>query len=479
VRAVVVWGTQLSVEHNSALQSEPDAPVLLIESRGMCRRYRFHQQKLFFLLTAMREFADEVRGLGRTVHQVTFDDAADDWFEALGRLCRSHRIDHLVAMRQNDRGPQRRLEQWCERTGIGLSVTPNTLFLTPAAEFRAWARDHDRLQLETFYRWQRRRLGILLEPGGEPVGGRWNYDADNRKPMPKGHRPPPVALPVPSRHAPAVRDLVQRHFGDHPGRLDVHWLPTTRAQASDWLDDFIEHRFARFGDYEDAMAPGEPFLYHSALSPLLNVGLLHPRDVLRRALAADVPLAGKEGFVRQVIGWREFLFGLYHHLPAGWRDRNFFAHRRPLPDWWWTLDGAPEPPLADVLDRVRTYGYSHHIERLMVLGNYMLLAGYRPAEVYRWFMTMYVDAYEWVMVPNVIGMSQFADGGIDHGGFATKPYISGSNYLQKMGRWWPGAAAAKESQWTPMYWDFLERHRDRLAGNHRLQPVLRNLDRRR
>lgn len=472
--AIIIWGTQLTVRHHSALTARPDDPVILIESKGMSSRFKYHKQKLAFVLTAMREYADELRGIGRRVFYSDLETSNADWFETLGAICTQHSISHLTAMRQNDRGPQQRLEDWCKQHGVELEITPNTMFLTSSSQFAEWAEGRNRFQMEQFYRWQRQRLGILMEDS-KPVGGKWNFDTENRKPLPKNVQPPDITLPIPSQHRADVVRLIQKYFADHPGSLNVHWLPTTRSQAKDWLKQFLEQRFAQFGDYEDAMLKGNSFLYHSAISALLNVGLLHPQEVVEAALATDVPLASKEGFIRQIIGWREFMFGLYHYMPVDWKSDNYFGHNTTMPDWWWKLDGAPEPPLQDVLARLNTYGYSHHIERLMILGNYMLLAGYNPREVYDWFMTMYVDAYEWVMVPNVIGMSQYADGGQDNGSFATKPYISGSNYLQKMGKWWPTTAAAKESDWTQMYWKFLHRHEDKLSNNFRLRPLYRNI----
>ena len=473
MQAVVIWGSQLLTDYHSALQANPTAPVILIESKDLSRRFKYHKQKLLFVLTAMRDYGDELRASGRTVWYSQLEDSDDDWFETLGRICRQHDVDQLIAMRQNDKAPQRRLEQWTKRAGIKLAITTNTMFLTTTSEFNEWADDQKGLQMERFYRWQRKRLNILLDDTGKPVGGKWNYDHENRKSLPKDLPLPTIKLPVESKHAPAVKKLIDTYFDDHPGSYETNWLPTSRSAARKWLDEFVATRFKNFGDYEDAMKAGESFLFHSAISALLNIGLLHPKEVIAATLApTDIPLASREGFIRQIIGWREFMFGLYHYKPDDWKDANFLQQEKPLPEWWWKLSGAPEPPLQDALTRLYTYGYSHHIERLMLFGNYMLLADYHPRQVYDWFMTMYVDAYEWVMVPNVIGMSQYADGGLDNGGFATKPYISGSNYLQKMGRWWPTASAAKDSEWTTMYWAFLERHQHRLANNYRLRPLL-------
>ena len=470
--AILIWGSQLSVDHHSALRSYPNAPVMMIESKSVCRRFKYHKQKLAFVLTSMREFADELATAGRIVHYVRLDES-DDWFASLEQLCRQHSIHGIISMRQNDRAPQQNLEAWCADHAVSLEITPNTQFLTSTSEFHEWATKQKRYSMEQFYRWQRVRLGVLLDQDGKPEGGTWNYDSENRKPLPKDAVLPEIDFPKPSRHRPDVLTLIDQHFNDHPGKTNVNWLPTTRPQAREWLQQFIETRLVHFGDYEDAMLKGETFLYHSAVSALLNIGLLHPREVVEAALATHAPLSGKEGFIRQIIGWREFMFGMYNLKPATWKNENFLDHQQSLPAWWWQLSGATEPPLEDVLSRLKTFGYSHHIERLMVLGNYMLLSQYNPRDVYDWFMSMYVDAYEWVMVPNIIGMSQYADGGIEHGGFATKPYISGSNYLQKMGKWWPTTAAAKESEWTQLYWEFLARHQDKLAGNFRMQPLFK------
>ena len=476
MKAVLVWGNQLNVQHNTAMATAPDVPIIMIEAWNVCRAHKYHKQKLVLVLSAMRSFRDELLSAGKHIIYVQLDPAKNhDWLDELADICQKNNISQLVAMRCSDRPPQTKLEAWCKEQGIPLETTPNDMFLTPQATFSDWAETHKRTQMEVFYRWQRKRLGVLME-GKEPEGGAWNYDAENRRPLPKDDVVPAIDRPELTEHSKILIPFVAEHFADHPGELDIWWLPTTRQQSLDWLQQFLAERLVKFGVYEDAMKSGEVFLYHSALSALMNVGLLHPKEVVEAALATDAPLASREGFIRQIIGWREFMFSLYHYKPLDWKHSNSLGQTKKLEPYWWTLDGdaATEPPFRDVLNRVRQYGYAHHIERLMVLGNYMLLAGYDPAEVYEWFLCMFVDAYEWVMVPNIIGMSQYADGGLDNGGFATKPYISGSNYLQKMGKWWPTGATAKESSFTPMYWDFLDRHKDVLQNNHRLRPLYAN-----
>lgn len=472
--AVIVWGNQLSLKNNSALQHDATAPVIIIESKSICNKYKYHKQKITFVLTAMRDFADALRAEGRTVIYRNIDESSDEFFKELLSVCKKYSVKNLLVMQASDRAPQTKLETWCKKNKILLTTTENTLFLTSTTEFNAWAKDQKHLKMETFYRWQRQRLNILME-NDKPVGGKWNYDAENRKPLPKNIDIPKIDFPKPSKNRDAVLKIINKYFAGNPGDNSINWLPTTEKQAQAWLDDFIKNRLPNFGDYEDAMKHDEVFLFHSALSPLLNIGLLHPEDIVNKVEQANIPLASKEGFIRQVIGWREFMFGLYHYYPANWKESNFFGNSKKLPSEWWQLndDKFDETPVKHVIARLNEYGYSHHIERLMVLGNYMLLNDYDPAEVFNWFMCMYVDAYEWVMVPNVIGMSQFADGGIDKSGFATKPYISGANYLQKMGKWWSGKDI-ENSQWTKLYWRFLSNHRQKLQSNYRLAPLFKN-----
>ncbi|MGZ8805179.1 MAG: cryptochrome/photolyase family protein, partial [Microbacterium sp.] len=302
----------------------------------------------------------------------------------------------------------------------------------------------------------------------------------NREPLPRAGIDVP-ALPAPGHDGitrATIAEVVER-FADAPGNASEFWLPVTHDGARAWLEDFTAHRLPLFGRYEDAMAADEPFLFHSVRCPLLNIGLLEVDEVVQSALAARdrVPLASLEGFVRQLIGWREYMRGAYRAMPD-LVDANHFALRRRLEPWWYSGRGIPDDlpvPVRTVLERVHQWGYAHHIERLMVLGNWFLLQGYHPHDVYDWFSALFVDAYEWVMVPNVQGMSQYADGGR----VATKPYISGGAYLQKMGSWWASPAEARDSVFTSAYWDFLDAHEDQLAGNPRLALPLAQMRKRR
>jgi deoxyribodipyrimidine photolyase-related protein len=348
--------------------------------------------------------------------------------------------------------------------------------------------------MAAFYRRQRLRLGLLLDEGGGPAGGRWSFDADNRKRLPPGHPVPPPWIPPPSEEVDRARSWVRQHFPDSPGSdADFAW-PVTHAQAEAWLADFLEHRLDEFGPYEDALSGEHRLLFHSGLSVPMNLGLLTPADVvaaaMRRHEQRPVPLASLEGFLRQIIGWREYMRGVYVTRGVRLRTANRLGLTRRLGEQWWTA-GTGIPPLDSVIAKVDASGYAHHIERLMVVGNLMLLVGTDPDEVYRWFMSLFVDAYDWVMVPNVYGMSQFSD----LTGIVTKPYVSGSNYIRRMGHdrcpptrrrgsgpradeGRPEASGTDWCQiWDGLFWRFVDQHRDLFRSNPRTGVLVGNLDR--
>lgn len=473
MKAVLITGTQLFRNHPAIRDSSIDVFVM-IEAEDLCRKLPYHQHKLILVLSGMRHYADYVRGMGKRVIYRTVDQAPL-FHKTLLEMIAAEGITELTWMKPADVSTQRRLIDIAQQARVSYEVHANQLFLTPEADLLDWFGRQRNPIMEQFYRWQRHRTGILMD-GTKPLGDKWNYDANNRLPLPKGGINIP-ALPV-LTHDDMTRAVIKEvatRFADYPGDASRFWLPVTHAEADAWLDDFIAQRFSQFGPYEDAMAEDEAFLFHSVLSPLINNGLLSVQQVIDAALAAfekqTADLSTVEGFIRQIIGWREYMYGLYVTQPD-MKQANFFGFDKQLEDWWFTGEGIPETlplPVKKALQRAHRYGYNHHIERLMVLGNWFLLNEYDPASVYRWFSALYVDAYEWVMVPNVMGMSQYADGGKT----ATKPYISGSNYLQKMGRWWPSAEAARDSEFTTLYWRFLQRQHDKLKGNFRMSLVLK------
>lgn len=471
--AYLVLGNQLMRNH-PALEANAEDLVVMIEAHDLCAKMPYHKHKLVLILAAMRNYRDHIQSKGIKVAYTEITES-NIFATDLEETIKINKITHLKWMRTSDKTPHTRLMQMCDRLGITYEVHPNQQFITSPSSFDEWYDSQKQPLMESFYRWQRKRTSILMQ-SGKPVGGAWNYDAENRKPLPKK----PVTIPpLPSlkhdKNVQAVIALVEKLFDTNPGDASLFWLPTDFEAADTWLESFINTKLVQFGDYEDASKEGEPFLFHSVLSPLLNCGLLSPDTAVKAVLQAynngSAPLNAAEGFVRQIIGWREYMHGMYMRMPE-LMNANYFGFTKELEAWWYdeTYQDQNLPiPVKAALKTVHTYGYNHHIERLMVLGNWFLLNEYSPQSVYKWFSSMYVDAYQWVMVPNVQGMSQYADGGI----IATKPYISGGNYLQKMGNWWPSLQAAKDSDYNVLYWKFLINHHDMLKDNFRMSIALK------
>ena len=367
---------------------------------------------------------------------------------------------------------------------VPLEIRPDGHFLCSCDEFSQHAEGRKQLRMEYFYRHMRRKTGVLIEDD-QPIGGKWNYDAQNRVAFGR-QGPDAVSLPpsfTPDAMTRDVLRLVARQFAGHPGSLDAFDWPTTRAQALQALEDFVTHRLPSFGAFQDAMWTGEPFLYHSLLSSALNLKLLQPREVVEAAVRAfesgRAPLNAAEGFVRQILGWREYVRGVYWRFMPEYADRNFLGANLPLPGFYWTAD-TEMSCLNQAITQTLDYGYAHHIQRLMVTGLFALLLGTHPRAVHEWYLAIYVDAVEWVELPNTLGMSQFADGGI----MASKPYVASGKYIQRMSNYCVGcrfdpqkACGEDACPFTTLYWDFLQRHRQLLERNQRMIMQLRNLKR--
>lgn len=465
------------------LQSHRNAVVLMVEDPALCTRLPFHQQKLGFLLAAMRAHAGALRRSGFDVRYFALPDdgdpspgvptAAVSTQAALEQTIRATGARRLLHFDSEDRGLMRAIGGTAKRLGLRRDVLDSPMFLLDRATVDAYFAAARRPRMAGFYRAQRLRLNLLLDAEKKPLGGRWSFDADNRKSL-------PASQPVPElpavRHAPATRQclaLVRKRFADHPGDAAQLWLPCDRSGALGWLDRFLEERLTGFGTYEDALSSRSPTLFHSTLAPFLNVGLLTPDEVVERALEAahalKVPLNDLEGFLRQIVGWREFIRGAYRTHRRNMRRRNAWNGQRRLAPTWLAGETGLDP-LDRAVCTANDYAWNHHIERLMIIANLMNLAGVHPGEAYRFFMTRYIDAYDWVMVPNVFGMGLTSDGGI----FATKPYICGANYVRRMSDYPKG-------DWMDvmdgLYWRFVATHRKVLASNPRLAVMVRALTR--
>ncbi len=471
---IILLGHMLFPDHSGLPLRQ--MPIFMAEDAGFCRRYRYHKHKLILVLAAMRHHRDRLIAQGYTVEYwpLTAETAALSYEEKLARSLQKYSATTLHTYEIEDHDTRDRLEQFCQAQSLPLHTYDSPLFLTSHREFADYRQRYKRLFMADFYKIQRRRLNILLDDNGEPVGDRWSYDDQNREALPQSMSVPDVALPEPTHHVQAISTLIDEQFPDNPGNSAQFWLPVTRDAALDWLQNFLRDRFSAFGPYEDALTSRSPFVFHSVLSPMLNLGLLTPREVIDAALDyaaahGEVPLNSLEGFVRQIIGWREYIRGVYHTMGREQRRSNHWQHTRQLTaDWYQGTTGLV--PVDQVIERVNAQGYAHHIERLMVMSNAMLLAEVHPDAVFRWFMELFVDSADWVMVPNVYGMGQFADGGK----MMTKPYTSGSNYLRKMGDYRKGDWC---DVWDGLYWRFVDQKQAQLQKNPRLAMMVKTLNR--
>lgn len=445
-----------------------------------------HKARIVLFLSAMRHFAEARREEGWRITYQTLDDleAAATLADALRRSIRCLQPEKVVFMRPGDWRVRREWLAMLEAEGIRYEEREDDHFYCSVDRFKRHAKGRKQWRMEFFYREMRREHGVLMD-GKQPEGGAWNYDASNRESF---GRTGPTPLPAYPRFSPdaitrSVIALVEKRFHDHPGDLDTFNWPVTQEEAEVALDDFIQHRLADFGRYQDAMWTGQPFLNHSLISAALNLKLLNPRQAVVAAEKAwhdrQAPLEAVEGFIRQILGWREYIRGIYWLDMPAMLERNALNAVAPLPPFYWTAD-TPMACLREVVGQTLRYGYAHHIQRLMVTGLYALLFGVEPKAIHAWYLAVYVDAVEWVEAPNVLGMSQYADGGM----LASKPYVATGKYIQRMSNYCDGcpynpaeSTGERACPFTTLYWDFLLRHTEALKGNPRMTMQLRNLDR--
>ncbi len=484
---VLVLGDQLDADSAAFDGFDPAADVVwMAEAYEESTHVWSTKPRIAVFLACMRHFRDELREKGYTVdyHELDVKDRASRLDSRLASSVRAHKPERLIVIEPGEHRVREAIAAQADELGVTLEVRADRHFLSTVERFNAWADGRKQLRLENFYRVMRRETGILMD-GDDPVGDQWNYDAENRKSFGKGG---PEDLPKARSFRPddvtrQVIALVNEAFAEHPGTLDAFDWPVTRKQAKQALEDFVAHRLWRFGDYQDAIWTGEPYLYHSRLSSALNLHLLTPREVIEAAegayQAGEAPLNAVEGFIRQLLGWREYVRGVYWRYMPEYIERNALKADGELPGFYWT--GETEMAcLHDAIGQTLEHGYAHHIQRLMVTGLYALLLGVDPRRVHEWYLAVYVDAVEWVELPNVLGMSQYAD----HGVMASKPYAASGKYIRRMSnacgpcRFNPDKATGEDAcPFTTLYWDFLARHRKTLAGNNRMRMQVSNLDR--
>lgn len=465
MHATIIYPHQLFKEHPAL---EKGQKVFLVEEPLMMGEFPIHAQKMLLHRLSMQSYKKELESHGFDVDYISRSDV--DTTQQVFQKLQQADIKTLHICDTTDTWLEKRIKESVERYGFQLVRYESPLFILEkqdAVERYVESKKH----MARFYQKIRKDKDILMQ-GSEPEGGKWSFDEDNRKKLPKDHVPPQDMTFFGNQETvSAIEWLNSLEDIEIYGERKV-WIPYSREGAEEWLQDFLQQRFENFGPYEDALSTHHVRLYHSVLSPLINCGLLDPQYVLDSALAYankhDVPLNSLEGFVRQIIGWREFIRAAYEHEGSTMRTSNFFNAKKTLSDKWWQGTTGIDPVDTAIAHSLE-YGYAHHIERLMVIGNVMLLSDIHPDDVYTWFMALYTDAYDWVMVPNVYGMSQFADGG----SFATKPYIAGANYIKKMSDY-------KKGEWedtmTGLYWNFIDRHIEVFKNNHRMSMMPRLLE---
>ena len=486
---VWVFEDQLNPKLTSLVEAPKGSPVFMVESHTHQSAWPFHKVRLAFLMSAMRHFAKELEDAGRTVAYYPLKSRGyRDSFSALAHHFKKRKNRELWITEPSEwhcrhwlETVPERLEREFETPGVTLKFFPNRMFLTDRQHFAKWLEGRKRVVMEHYYRQMRRDHDLLMD-GDNPAGGEWNFDRMNRKTPPKDHEFPEVSDSPPDEITKSVIKEIERRYGHHPGDLGDFAMAVTRKDAKKHFREFVKKRLPLFGDYEDAMVTGEKVLYHSMISPLINAGLLEPLEVCDQVEKAyekgDIPINSAEGFVRQIIGWREFVYGIYGSFMPEYRSRNPRGDDRPLPEFFWTGD-TDLNCLKQSLGQVVGDGFSHHIQRLMVICNFATLAGLEPQQVNDWFYAMYVDSHDWVVTPNVIGMAMNSDEGV----IATKPYVSSANYIDKMSdycgdcRYNPKDRTGEDAcPFNFMYWAFNHDHREELSKNPRVKALLKNLN---
>ncbi len=482
-RAILIMGDQLSRGVSSLKDARKTKDVIVMgELMDETTSVKHHKKKLILVLSAMRHFAEELKKDGYKVDYRKLDD--DDDIRSFSDLAKAaiekHGAEELIVTEPSERRVRHEAEGWKMSLSVPVEIRPDDRFIASHEEFEAWADGRKQLRMEYFYREMRRKTGLLMD-GDKPAGGAWNYDKENRKPASRDLFMPAPPSFKPDKTTADIIALVEERFADHFGDAEPFHYAVTRKEALKALGHFIKEALPRFGDFQDAMLTGERFLYHSVLSAYINMGLLDPLEVCERAEKAyrdgDAPLNAVEGFIRQIIGWREYVRGMYWRGGEEYLDQNFFDNTRKLPWFYWSGD-TDMACIRETVTQTKEDAYAHHIQRLMVTGLFAMLAGIDPYDVHEWYLIVYFDAFEWVEAPNVIGMSQYADGGA----LGSKPYAASGAYINRMSDYCKNCRynVSKKTEedacpFNALYWDFLARNEKKLKGNPRLGQMYRTL----
>lgn len=481
----LILGDQLSKSISSLKNcNQENDIVFMCEVMEEATYVKHHKKKIVFLFSAMRHFAEELKSNGYNIQYTKLNDNenAGSFKKEIERQIQKFNINKIVVTHPGEYRVLKDIQSYSEEFKIDVEILEDDRFLATTKDFNAWAKDRKQLRMELFYREMRKKHNILMN-GNNPEGGKWNYDSENRKP-PEGSLflPKTYNTPVDNITQEVIK-LVEEKFNNHFGNIEPFFFAVTRSQALEALDKFINERLCAFGDFQDAMLEGEPWMYHSHLSFYINCGLLQPKECIQAAEEAyknkKAPLNAVEGFIRQILGWREYVRGLYWLKMPEYKTLNFFEAKKKLPDFFWTAN-TDMNCLKQCIQETKENAYAHHIQRLMVIGNFSLLTGLNPMEVNEWYLLVYADAYEWVELPNVTGMILFADGGY----LASKPYAASGTYINKMSNYCTNCKynitqkeGEKACPFNYLYWDFLARNREKLKNNHRIGMMYKTYDR--
>ncbi len=466
MKLFIILGNQLF--HPKYLSPYKDHLFFMAEDYNLCTFEKHHKLKILLFLSSMRSFKDELKSKN---FNVFYRDGNKDfklsYEKKLEKVIKEKKIKEISFFEIEDKFFEKRILSLTKKNSLKVNQIKTPMFLINRDEFKSYLTKNKRPFMANFYKIVRTKMNLLMNKNGTPKGNKWSFDEENRKKLPNSIKIPKISKVKETKETVVLKKFISSNFKDHPGDLGKFWFPTTRKDANKWLDEFLKERIKLFGDYEDAVTDKSNTVFHSALSPLINLGLITPNEIIEKLKKIEnkVPINSLEGYIRQIIGWREFMRGIYQNFDQRLEKTNFFNHKRKMKNTWY--NGATGlDPLDHAINNAKNFGWSHHIERLMILANIMNLCEIHPKQVYKWFMEMFVDSSDWVMSPNVYGMGLFSDGGI----FATKPYICGSSYFLKMMHF-------KKGPWCDvmdgLYWKFIDRHKTFFLKNPRLAMMVR------